>query len=258
MADEEGNGTTGTVTTGSDGGPASASPYDQDEKTVRVLRFGVAAIGLLLPLVLPIGNWIFVQFGHHTDILPSSMSSSYYTSTRNIFVGSLCALGIFLIGYRTSSNEDLASTVVGVFAIGVALFPTAPKVPTDYQSTVGYIHLSCAAVLLSGLAGFCIMSFHNESKAKRQANNQAPHYAYLVAGVLILVFLAIAVIAGVTHWGNGWKLTPLYACEALSVWAFGAAWLAAALEIHVPSSSSAAAARKRRSPRRRALASPQH
>ena len=143
----------------------SASPEDnngaavkapQDEKTVQRLRFGVAAIGLLLPLVLPFGNWIFVQLGHHTRIMPSSMSSSYYTSTRNIFVGSLCALGVFLIGYRAKPSQDLWTTVVGLFAIGVALFPTAPVTPTDYQSVIGYVHLSFAGILLSGLAVFCI------------------------------------------------------------------------------------------------------
>ena len=258
MSDEVGSGDFGTLSAGTvsaesvspEGNDGAAVNAPQDEKTVQRLRFGVAAIGLLLPFALPFGNWIFVQLGHHTQIMPSSMSSSYYTSTRNIFVGGLCALGVFLIGYRAKPTEDVWTTVVGLFAIGVALFPTAPITPTDYQSTIGYVHLSCAGVLLSGLAVFCITSFHHDSKASPEPTN----YAYLTAGVAILVFLLTAIIAGLTHWGDGWTVTPLYACEALSVWAFGAAWLAAAIEIGRPSSATAASKTPR--PRRRTLAFP--
>lgn len=225
-----------------DGGASVGAPYDQDVRTVRRLRFGIAAIGLLLPVVLPLGNWVFVQVGHHTQIMPSSMSGSYYTSTRNIFVGSLCALGVFLIGYRAKASQDVWTTVVGVFAIGVALFPTAPTTPTDYQSTIGFMHLSFALILLSGLAVFCITSFHREINATRETTN----YTYLGAGVAILVFVLVAIVAGLTHWGNHWTLTPLYACEALSVWAFGVAWLAAAIEV---GRTSASATAPRRAPR---------
>ena len=200
---------------------------DQDVRTVQRLRFGIGGIGLLLPLVLPFGNWIFVQFGHQTEILPSSMSSSYYTSTRNIFVGGLCALGVFLIGYRFNARDDKWSTVAGIFAIAVALCPTAPKVPTSYQSAIGYAHLSFAGVLLTALAMFCIWSFRDPAIEERRRVN----HAYLTAGILILAFLAIAVVTGATHFGDHWTLTPLYICESLSVWAFGAAWVGAALEL---------------------------
>ncbi|WP_051969218.1 hypothetical protein [Kitasatospora azatica] len=191
------------------------------------LRLGIGAIGFLLPIALPLGNWIFVRLGHRTEILPSSMSDSYYTSTRNILVGSLCALGVFLIGYRYNKRDDVWSTVAGCFAIGVALFPTVPKSPTDYQAAVGVLHVIFAAVLLSALAMFCIQSFRDPAIEARRTVNQA----YLAAGVLIFVFLAIAVITGVTGLGAHWTLTPLYLCEALSVWAFGAAWIGAAVEL---------------------------
>jgi len=211
-------------------GAVVGAPYNQDVLTVRRLRFGIAAIGLLLPVVLPFGNWIFVQFGHQTQIMPRSMSNSYYTSTRNIFVGSLCALGVFLIGYRAKASQDVWTTIVGLFAIGVALFPTAP---TGQRSTIGYMHLSFALVLLSGLAVFCVTSFHRETNAARETTN----YTYLGAGAAIIVSLLVAIAASLTHWGEKWTLTPLYVCEALSVWAFGVAWLAAAIEINKPAAA---------------------
>lgn len=234
MSGEVGSGEFGTVAEGvvveNDDGAAVGPQYIQDERTVQRLRFGIGAIGLLLPLVLPFGNWIFVQLGHHTEIMPSSMSSSYYTSTRNVFVGSMCALGVFLIGYRATPRADVWTTVVGVVSIGVALFPTAPSSASNFQSTVGYVHLSFAGILLAGLGIFCIVSFHRESNAGKET----PNYGYLTSGVLIEVFLLAAIIAGLTQWGAKWTLTPLYVCESLSVWAFGAAWVAAALEIGKP------------------------
>ncbi|GAA0666413.1 DUF998 domain-containing protein [Kitasatospora atroaurantiaca] len=191
------------------------------------LRLGVGIIGILLPVALPLGNWIFVQLGHRTEILPASMSGAYYTSTRNIFVGSLCALGVFLIGYRYNRRDDFWSTLAGVFAIGVALFPTAPRGATEFQSTIGALHLIFAGVLLSALAMFCLWSFRDPAiSAKRTVNR-----SYLITGVLILLFLALSVVAGVTRWGEDWTITPLYICESLSVWAFGAAWIGAAVEI---------------------------
>lgn len=206
---------------------APGTAHDQDVKTVQRLRLGIGTIGLLLPIALPFGNWIFVQLGHQTTIMPASMSGSYYTSTRNIFVGALCALGVFLIGYRYNARDDKWSTVAGIFAIAVALFPTAPRTPTPYQSAIGVAHLSFAGILLTALAMFCIWSFRDPAIEQRRRVN----HAYLTAGVLILVFLAAAVVAGATHWGDRWTVTPLYACESLSVWAFGLAWIGAALEL---------------------------
>ncbi len=71
-------------------------PGSQDVQTVKLLRLGVGLIGTLLPVALIFFNWI----AGDKVIVPNSMSGSYYTSTRNLFVGSLCALGVFLIGYR--------------------------------------------------------------------------------------------------------------------------------------------------------------
>ncbi|MFG2823936.1 hypothetical protein ACGFX4_31475 [Kitasatospora sp. NPDC048365] len=197
---------------------------DQDRRTVMRLRLGVGVIGLLLPVALPLGNWIFVQLGHPTDIMPASMSGSYYTSTRNLFVGSLCALGVFLIGYRYNRRDDVWTSIAGWFAIGVALFPTMPRAATAFQEVVGVLHLVFAGVLLCALAVFCLVSFRDPvpSKANR---------FYLAAGVLIPVFLAVATVSGLTGWGSHWPVTPLYLCEALSVWAFGAAWVVAALRL---------------------------
>lgn len=156
------------------------------------------------------------------------MSGAYYTSTRDIFVGALCALGIFLIVYRYNRFNDILGTAAGTCALGVALFPTAPGSGGDAgQQTVSVFHQVFAVALLTAMAAFCLFMY-GAPGIKERSYVRRP---YLVAGVLILVFMALAAVAAVTEVGDDWLITPLYLCEWLSVWSFGFAWTGAALSL---------------------------
>jgi hypothetical protein len=208
----------------------AASKKDQDARTVMRLRLGVGIIGVLLPLALPAGNWIAARLtgADGGDAWPGSMSGSYHTSTRDLFVGGLCALGIFLIVYRFNRFHDVLGTVAGLCALGVALFPTAPKSEADAgQLTVSVLHQVLAVALLTAMAAFCLF-MHGAPGIKERSYVRHP---YLVAGVLILVFMALAAVAAATGVGEDWTITPLYLCEWLSVWSFGFAWTGAALSL---------------------------
>ncbi|MEU4116228.1 hypothetical protein AB0F71_17235 [Kitasatospora sp. NPDC028055] len=209
--------------------PDSPRRTVQDERTVTFLRFGVGAIGVLLPPALPLGNWLADELtGRATDgFWPASMSAAYYGGTRNIFVGALCALGVFLICYRMDQRDDRWSTAAGVFALGVALCPTTPSDPTGLQRTVGVFHLVFAGLLFVMLALFCLYSFRNP----RSAQPARVATAYLAAGVLILVALLAAVVTGLSGFGADWAVRPVYLCEWVATWAFGAAWIGAAVEL---------------------------
>ncbi|MQS15895.1 hypothetical protein F7Q99_27460 [Streptomyces kaniharaensis] len=201
----------------------------QDERSVTVLRLGVGVIGIVLPLALPLGNWLFAELrGLSTaEFWPASMSGAYYTSTRNILVGSLCALGVFLVCYRFDRRDDRWSTAAGVCALGVALFPTTPANATTFQTTIGALHLVFAGLLFFVLAMFCVHSFRDPHYEQRRWVGRG----YLAAGVAILALLLLAVVAGVTHFGTDWTVRPVYLCEWLATWAFGAAWTGAAFEL---------------------------
>lgn len=102
------------------------------------MRRSIGYIGLALPILLIAGSWIF---GH--QILPS-ISEFYYTSLRNVFVGAIVSLALFLFCYsggpllrdsvwfskdnqlnkKLFLNEDLLTTIAGVCALGIAVFPT--------------------------------------------------------------------------------------------------------------------------------------
>ena len=59
------------------------------------VRRAIGAIGLLLPVVLGPVGWLV--FGIP---IQDNMSSYYHTALRDVFVGAMCAIGIFLFCYR--------------------------------------------------------------------------------------------------------------------------------------------------------------
>src|SRR4051794_40937799 len=86
------------------------------------MRRGIGILGVALPIALPLLYGIIAGQWH----LLNSMSRYYYTDTRNIFVGTLCAIGVFLFCYRYKPSDFWVSNAAGLAAITVALCPTTP------------------------------------------------------------------------------------------------------------------------------------
>ena len=86
------------VTTHRPGHPAGkrAGPVVMSYLLQRVL---IGVIAVLLPFVLVIVNYVIAHK------FQPSMSGYYYTAMRDTFVGSLCAIGVFLVSY---DGYDLA------------------------------------------------------------------------------------------------------------------------------------------------------
>ena len=59
-----------------------------------------------------------------TDCWQGSISAYYYTAARNVFVATLCCLGIMLIVYKGSNDtEDVLLNLAGTLAFFVAFVP---------------------------------------------------------------------------------------------------------------------------------------
>src|SRR5947207_14353791 len=93
----------------------------QDSATVRTLRRGIGLVAVALPFAITIGDSLIAR----KVTLVGSISGSYFTDMRDFFVGSLCAIGVFLVCYRYDRPDTILSTVAGALAIIVALFHTA-------------------------------------------------------------------------------------------------------------------------------------
>jgi hypothetical protein len=85
------------------------------------LRKAVGSLGIALPFVVWGGSFLF---GNCDGIKPT-ISDYYYTNMREIFVGILCAISLFLFTYKGYSKLDnWSANVAAIFALGIALFPT--------------------------------------------------------------------------------------------------------------------------------------
>jgi hypothetical protein len=186
------------------------------------LRKAIGIIGLLLPFVLAVGKFVFDSPG-----LETSISAYYYTKMGNVFVGSLCAIGIFLLSYRGFDHQDRIAGIIGcVCAITTALFPTNPK--DALTGTLhSRIHFTAAVILFLTLAFFSLVLFRRtnpngqSTKQKKKRN-----VVYLVCGLLILVSIAGA---GASFWFHNSPFfllhTPVFWFESLAVVSFGVSWL---------------------------------
>ncbi len=199
-------------------------PQDSLVLSYLSLRKAVGIIGSALPFVLAFGKILLQGPG-----IQGSISSYYYTDMRNVFVGSLCAIGVFLMSCRGYDRKDeIAGRLACVFAIGVALFPTTPDMDaTSGDKLIGSLHLSFAALLFLTLAYFCLALFtktapdKNPTRRKLQRNTvyRVCGYTILLCIFLIFVFALPPVKALVE------RLTPVFWLESAAIIAFGMAWL---------------------------------
>jgi hypothetical protein len=187
------------------------------------LRKSIGVIGMVLPIVLVIGKVMLGSPG-----ISDSISAYYYSVMRNIFVGSLCACAVFLICYRYELWDDILSTVAGAFAIGVALFPTAPDVgATEQQMMIGRLHGLFATCFFIILAIFALHFFRKTDPNKIPTpRKQLRNMVYLFCGIAILVCLGLIFLVQFLS-GNLWlqPLHPVLLLESLMIIAFGFAWL---------------------------------
>lgn len=189
------------------------------------LRRGVGFIGMTLPFVLILGN-LLVGGG-----VLYSISGYYHSDLRDIYVGALCACGVFLLFYRGYGRSDqVASIVAGVSAIGAALFPIAPPLGASrVDEVVGALHITFAAVLFLTFAYFCLFEFPKTGGMRPTARKLKRNQVYRLSGIVILLCLALILVAGLIPGTS--ELRPALWLESIATLAFGVAWLTKGLAI---------------------------
>jgi hypothetical protein len=209
------------------------SPPPDDVFTYRRLRRIIGILGISLPIVLVLLSLIvYTQPG-----IRPSISDYYYTHMREIFTGTLCAVGLFMICYKGHNNpviwknDNFLTNLAGVMAFGVAFFPTFPVDKSEKIFTLvasdaawlGWLHYSFAAVLFTSFSILAINVFtigqnDDPALAKSWMNE---NNIYRFCGYSILVFIAmIALSMKVKLFKNSTLVL-----EALSLFAFGIGWL---------------------------------
>jgi hypothetical protein len=198
-------------------------PVDARLISYLTLRKFIGLIGILLPFALVIINMLLVR----KVVMQGSMSGYYYTDVRGVLVGSLCAIGVFLFAYRGYGGwDDMLTDAAGLFAIGVALFPTAPVNPSARARDIGYVHLACAGLLFAVLAVIALWQFtKTEPTTERTAQKKRRDLVYRICGIVIAVCLVLVPIESLVIGAPIQRFRPLFWLEAVAVVAFGVAWL---------------------------------
>lgn len=189
------------------------------------LRKAVGIIALALPFMLAVPWWFLT--GH---AIQSSISGYYYTGMRNILVGGLCAIGMFMLCCRGYDRwDEIAGIFSAICALGVAFFPTSPEQgATQLQQAVGNWHYAFASLLFANLAFFCLYLFKltadkkTMTRRKRIRNRVYTACGYSILASMVLIFV-LAKLAGIAHLIGG--ISPMLCFETTALWAFGIAWL---------------------------------
>jgi hypothetical protein len=194
------------------------------------LRQALGVVALLLPFVLALGAWRW-------EGLPwlDSISAYYYTRMRDVFVGTMCAVGIFLYCYRGHDRQDnVLSTIAGIAAAGIGFFPMAPAYsevllrlhpdiehPNCYVPTgpIGY-HIYAVATFFAIMAYMAIFRFTKTDQVPVTTAKRSRNRVYVLCGVAMVVCFAwIGILKSQS------KEARIVVPEAGAVIAFAIAWL---------------------------------
>lgn len=202
-------------------------------------RLAVGVLGLLMPLLLIGGDVVFLSGGPSTR---GSLSAYYHSGMRDVFVGILFVVGIFLVTYRISGRRDpdnWLTIIAGVAAVVVATSPTwrdRPGLPlTPWQEYLGeprlaMIHLSAAGVFVVSLALVSLrFGYRDWERSRAGEAGLGPPYAHpTVHAMAGIVMLASLVAMGVLYAAGVEQIlgyTVLLLVELVATAAFGISWL---------------------------------
>jgi hypothetical protein len=218
--------------------------------TYYYLRWIQVSLAIALPIFLVVvGQLLGVG-------LLGSMSAYYHSHPllRDVFVGTLCAIGVSLILYRGYSiREDWALNFAGMFSILVALFPMELECgdtcqPVTMHGFSAFLFFGLAAYVCVFLAKDTLKLVPNERQRQRYAN------AYNLLGVLMIAIpVGIYVIFAANVFSSNQlaaeqiRRAPNYgilAAEAVAFWIFGAYWIVKSIEIRTTHSEDRAVSKE--------------
>jgi len=197
---------------------------DGDDKYVLSyagLRRAVGYFGLALPIVV-----VAVGIALPPHEFLSSISAYYYVPfAGSIFVGALWVIGMFLWFYDYRQADNYLTSASGTFAIGVAVFPTAPRDIPRAVFSIATIHLICASLFFAILAIISLF-FFTRGDATGRPRKKTRNRIYIASGLIIVLAL---IVAGLGPFVLGRELYSqlhtLFFCETVACWAFGISWL---------------------------------
>ena len=190
------------------------------------LRRLIGVLGLFLPFVLWAGGaWLF-----GTRLQPT-ISDYHGTGMRDVFVGIMVSLAVFLFTYRGQDGlENWSTNVAGLFAAGVAWFPN--------EGGAKAVHYLCASLFFAILALVALFLFPRLQPGDRRTSGKLRRNGiYRFCGIAMLACIALILLRqpladlGIPAMGYG---NIVFFLEAGVVVFFGVAWLVKGEALRLP------------------------
>jgi hypothetical protein len=212
------------------------------------LRKGIGCLGTALPFILAFGGMLL-----HGPGIRSSISAYYHTGMGDVFVGIICAIGIFLFSYKGyEPKDDRAGDFACLCAVGLALFPTYPDAvapswaaclahvpnlqePSGLEKITAGAHGVFAAGFFLTLTYFSLVLFTKSDPKKKPTRKKLQRIlVYKACGYVMLLAIALIALGGsILYLGllpdttvcMVMSLDPLFWLESIAIVAFGFSWL---------------------------------
>lgn len=219
-----------------------------DYRTIRRL---IGLLAILLPCVL-VAIALLMRF----PIMPS-ISEFFYTPAREVLVGTIGAISIFLFCYNGHArDEDRAKTnwrerwvtdrrlslAAALGALGVAFFPVKSQFSAGLSPDPMFVqilgvwgasnlHKASALAFFAALTWFCLDNFRRSPEVNVSTTRQRANRIYATCGYIILVCTLGLVVLGLAA-GRNESLTQsadnlfvILILEAIALFAFATAWI---------------------------------
>jgi hypothetical protein len=194
------------------------------------MRRLIGILGISLPFIVIIGG-----LTQGESALQGSISGYYYTNMRDLFVGILSGVALFLLSYRGYEQiDDIVANMSGIFALGIILFPTAMFsgksvrvgmfLIADNISEI--IHVAFGALFFLALSFNSLFLFTRRHPGVMGKEKKRRNIIYSSCGVVMI--LAIVCITLYTLFLRGTFLAamnPVLILESVALIAFGISWL---------------------------------
>ncbi len=222
----------------------TGTPNEKPEViSYQTMQFIVGGIALALPPVV----WVFYSIlESHVASPLSAISEYYYTIMRDVFVGSLCMVSLFLFAYKGYPkkgmliSENVIFNTAGALCVLVALFSMnmdkdvceinnkpveicGKLVALDHREWFGWIH-NGAATLLFIILGFVSLFLFTKTDSKQNLTPEKKRriLIYRICGAVIWGALLFYIICNLLN--VPWP-SLLFAIEFICLEAFGISWL---------------------------------
>lgn len=203
---------------------STVQPYQPSPDSLVIsyltLRKMVGLLGILLVPILVVGSFILDR----TNYIQVSTSAYYHTSMRNALVGIVCGISLFLLSYNGYTRTDsIASKLAGLFALGIAFFPTSAT--NDKNDIISILHYVTSGIFFAILAYMSIFLF-TKTSGNMTPEKKKRNRVYRVCGIVMAVCVTGIPMGSIPAIHDRIIfLKPTLILETLALVAFGISWL---------------------------------